>query len=90
MPKIQTTINLSELHGYAEDEGICSWNESCDILSGLYPEDGEGSVFIDAQAYERGDYEDEDEIAIKILVGFAKKHEAEYKTYSEGFKLVVE
>ena len=52
--------------------------------------DGEGSVFIDAQAYERGDYEDEDEIAIKIIVGFAKKHEAKYQTYSKGFTAIVE
>ena len=90
MPSIETTIDFSELQGYAEDEGICTWNEACDIIYCLYPQDGEGSTYIDPMEYEKGGYGKCDPRLIQILVGFAKKYEEEFKTYSRGFKAIVE
>lgn len=89
MPSIETTIDFSELLGYAEDSGIASWNEACDIIYCLYPSDSEGSTQIDPVDIEKG-YYSKDQRLIDIVVGFAKKYEDEYKTYSRGFKAVVD
>ena len=90
MPTLEVTVGYTELLGYAEDEGIATWNEACKIIKCLYPEDGEGFNNIEVDEFiDYADLQPEDKLC-KILVGFAKKHEAEYKTYSEGFKLVVE
>lgn len=90
MPQIETTIGFTELIGYAQDEGIATWNDACDIIRSLYPEDGEGFRYIEPQDYEEGHYGDPESKLVQIVVGFAKKYEEEYKTYSNGFKAIVE
>lgn len=90
MPSIETTIEFSELLGYAQDAGICTWNEACNIIYPLYPTDGEGSTYIYPQEYESGDYGNFDPRLVQILVGFAKLYEDEYKTYSGGFTAILD
>lgn len=76
-------VEASELLEYAETNNIASWNQACEIIEYLYPQDGEGTSYVEVSDMIRNPDLYEEKLC-QIVVGFATEHDAKFHTL-KGF-----